>query len=996
MWPKLTNIHPNIVENLSGPTSVKRDLAASQRVAWIRVFSGAVQHYRKPSLDKQGNPILDKDGKVQKEEKQSGGLVLQSNNAFELFRAAGQTNGSIYGDRNSTGDIGFDWELKAVPSPTQFGVLRPSPIITGLEIKEGIDQISRECTLRLKCFTLGQMEQIQTYFLEPGYSLCIEFGWNTPLAGMQMIDINGKTKGILADATTKNLNPTLLDKARIDSKGDYDTFLGFIVGGSCTTEGDKWNVEVKLRGAPGLPTFLQTQQKTLEWSQTDKKPVPGDPPETYNPDDLTINTDAIDVVLARRWKNMYNQLPATRQTAAVRKIYDDGKVDANDFINMDALINHSVTEYTSPGWVSQALYAVGSFFGSEKLGSSTTFKVGDVTVEKSKLFSTNKYISMGLAIKILNENSEFSAFNLGSKKVSVRFDIDECVIGAFPHMFSTKATKLAIPNNVPDFSQYFLKTDSVTQSPDGKLNGADTVDCIPAGHNAFSQSGPLDKYGLKEIAGYWGYLKDLYINFDMFIEKLQIPNKNIREVFLDMLNEMSTAACGFWNFQISEQKSSDGNSIIITVHDENWIGSAPQKPETFYHSGPLSVFLEANLNIALPSEMTSQIVSTRLSLANNPNQPPITIGGFFSSATDLFLESVTKDNKPAKLTPEEQKKADEEKAARQKEEDEKDEDKVKAKLDALDKELDLRSDSDALNGFSWYDHATGKKLADNDPRPDEYRRLNDLYKKLKGTKAANAQAQAAKTLTGNLAKIDVVVKPGIAQINVGNVDMATFKQFYDVYCFNDTAYFDLLKRTFYERGNGTLSHPIPIRYTFKVLGTSGIRRGDTFNIIGIPEKYTNNGLFQVEQVEHNLDGNLWTTQVTGIYRTEQKGVDVKPAEPAKKSKIICNELYNQGFLPKHIWEADEKWGDMMYKKDRRMILGYMMWAKDVVSYMKANPQNTKWIYMILKPWTEHMAYEMGTLPKDNFIGKLIHFVGKQYSYYVYDKEMSKRKKFKLI
>jgi hypothetical protein len=112
----------------------------------------------------------------------------------------------------------------------------------------------------------------------------------------------------------------------------------------------------------------------------------------------------------------------------------------------------------------------------------------------------------------------------------------------------------------------------------------------------------------------------------------------------------------------------------------------------------------------------------------------------------------------------------------------------------------------------------------------------------------------------------------------------------------------------------------------------------------------------------------------------------------KKKKIICNELYNQGFLPQHIWNADEIYGEMMYEKDPRLVLGYMMWARNVVKYMKAKPQNTKWIYKMVKPWTEHMAYEVGTLSKDNWIGKLIHSVGKQYCYYVYDKQMSKRNK----
>ena len=115
------------------------------------------------------------------------------------------------------------------------------------------------------------------------------------------------------------------------------------------------------------------------------------------------------------------------------------------------------------------------------------------------------------------------------------------------------------------------------------------------------------------------------------------------------------------------------------------------------------------------------------------------------------------------------------------------------------------------------------------------------------------------------------------------------------------------------------------------------------------------------------------------------------AATTKKKKIICNELYKQGFLPQHIWNADELYGEMMYKKDPSLVLGYMMWAKNVVGFMKAKPQYTKWIYTMVKPWTEHMAYEVGILPNDNWIGKIIHKVGKQYCYYVYNKQMSKRK-----
>lgn len=112
----------------------------------------------------------------------------------------------------------------------------------------------------------------------------------------------------------------------------------------------------------------------------------------------------------------------------------------------------------------------------------------------------------------------------------------------------------------------------------------------------------------------------------------------------------------------------------------------------------------------------------------------------------------------------------------------------------------------------------------------------------------------------------------------------------------------------------------------------------------------------------------------------------------KKKKIICNELYNQGYLPQHIWDADERYGELMWNVDRKLVIGYGMWAKGVVEFMKKNPKYTKYIYLLLKPWTEYMAYEVGILEKSNWLGKFIHYVGKQYSYFVYNNYMIKRNK----
>ena len=108
-------------------------------------------------------------------------------------------------------------------------------------------------------------------------------------------------------------------------------------------------------------------------------------------------------------------------------------------------------------------------------------------------------------------------------------------------------------------------------------------------------------------------------------------------------------------------------------------------------------------------------------------------------------------------------------------------------------------------------------------------------------------------------------------------------------------------------------------------------------------------------------------------------------------KIICDMLYKQGFIPEHIWAADEEFGKMMLETNRQVAMGYLMWGQVVVDYFTKNPQYSKYLYVAVKPWSEHMAYMMGALPNDNLIGKGLHFIGCQYSLLVYNVVKLKRK-----
>ena len=830
MWPKLTNIDNSIVKSINSRRDIHK---ATNMNVWLRVFSGA-----------------------------GSGLIMTSNNNFELFKAAGE-GASIYGSPNSVGTIGTDWNGNPISGGSDRA-LRPSPGIVSFTVKEGKDQISKEANLQIKCFSLEQMEIVQTYFLEPGYSLCVEWGWNTPEGGMSMIDTDA---GILSQCTGRNLNYDVLHALRVKSNGDYDTFFGFIVGGSVSNDGEQFNVDIKLRGAPGLPTYLQSHAQ-LQKQDSKGKIIDSGKKDPYPPSEVSDEDTALSVPL-RRFKSMFNDLPAHRQISQVDDLKT--KVTQFDFINVDEVIkNNIITSY-------------GTNFGFFSKGEGPDVTVNaaagstSVTIAKEKLYSKNRYIKMDLAIDILNSNGALLSYTMGDKKVGVGIDISKTKIGAFPKMFSLKSSALVIPGEIPAFAEYYFNDATITQLAEGSLQvGGNVIKAKPnhaIGGISFVQGKNLtpdiDNDGYAEKAGYWGYLKDLYVNLDMLIAKTKQPNKSIREVLLDVLNEMSAAANSFWHFQLVERVLTEDSGalkkgdVVITVIDENWIGENPNTSiEFFYHTGERSPFLESTLDLSIPADMANKIITERLSISSQKDASFISTakGGFFASEPDMFLKAANKYKDGNNENVDNGVVAGEEDSLEAK--------KVKQKelQDQLtDAKINPPAGPKALFG--------SQEVVDKRFQQKAIEKIETELTALENEIATKTEEIKIAAINSNLSKIEILPNPALNstdedKLNTALENRVEFDNNYRIYCFDDKSYFDRLKNDSFQQKGG-LSHPLPIKYTFKTLGVSGLRRGDTFVIKGIPDKYNKNGLFQITQIEHTLSGMLWTTSVTGEFRAKQ-------------------------------------------------------------------------------------------------------------------------------
>jgi hypothetical protein len=772
------------------------------------------------------------------------GLILESNPNRDIF--ASRTNGvlgsvangaSIYGTNTSSGTVGTNWNGKIInPSVGRAG--RPNPIITMLHIAEGTDQISREANMNISCFSLEQLELIQKYFMEPGFSLFIEWGWNSTDGQLGLIKPNANnTKGyitsneILEAAKGRGLNNDTLKNIRKQCKGEYDCYFGFITGGSVKSENDIFNIEIKMQGVPSLPTYLQSHNQSFVINKKDGAVDSNNGVNLYPLTEVygerAIGTDE-DTLMKRRFKNMFNKLPSQRQTEEVKELMSSCK--SGYFINFDDVVKNKITTSSTLTWK--------KFFN---LDFEEDIEAENGFVPKTSFTQSEAYIKFSLAMDILNSNGGLIYTSAGSN-VSIKIDTSDTILPAFPNIFSTKKDKMVIPGFIPDFSKYFDNVQFVDQRDlyektwdnEGTYN-IDTQTREAINSEKFIRFGQPksieetdDTIPYREEANYWGYLNDLYVNFDFFKNTISQSNKNIREILEDLLNGMSDAVNSFWNFQIIEAKSKTDGKLTFKIIDENWSGQLTSDTgiRKFQHSGMRSKFLEASLDMSIPADMANQIIARRNSIAVNANQPIIDANSdsnvsFFGGIKDAFLQVSTNTNNTLPT----------------------------AEITAAPTPTAVTTSTEAGTTQPTTTQPTTNTAAQEEP---------DYYSE-------------------NLEKLTILPKTDFISDDFNfPTNRAELNLSFNIYTFDDINLFDVIRnKTFYtykkgtESSNKRVSPLLPIKYSFKTYGISGLERGNIFHVDGIPKRYSNFGFFQITQYEQEISDSLWTTTVSGDFRQYQ-------------------------------------------------------------------------------------------------------------------------------
>ena len=137
-----------------------------------------------------------------------------------MFGAAGE--GSIYGDGKTSGTLGTTWGGAAVSAETEDSGFRPKPNITSIEIDEGAGTLSRKASFTITCYTKGQLDTLCEYFLEPGYTIFLEWGWNVPES------LNNYSPSLDVNTVASYQSFDMVNKVRENCGGTYDNYLSLI------------------------------------------------------------------------------------------------------------------------------------------------------------------------------------------------------------------------------------------------------------------------------------------------------------------------------------------------------------------------------------------------------------------------------------------------------------------------------------------------------------------------------------------------------------------------------------------------------------------------------------------------------------------------------------------------------------------------------------------------------------------------------------------------
>jgi hypothetical protein len=525
-------------------------------------------------------------------------------------------------------------------SPTRnVPILLPPPGIVSIESNIQKELI-RKITINWKCYSFAQLEYMTPYFLTPGISLILEFGWN--LFNQQcLLDLTNvdMLKKLLADGTP-------FYQKTLNSNGMYDATIGTIANFEFgTQDGTTYDCKTEFYSKHRNYTggFLNESPKTTTFQIKNDKGIIQTESLITKPSLYEFCNQRLKNVtkcLEGEGKNFFE--PLTNEERKKLESVTDG-------IQYD---NSELIKKFNNGKKENRIFIARNKVPNDPLlvGSETeTYGQPDKDIDWDSSSPDDTWVTMGFVVDLINlfigQNIELKASSNPNFELFT-FNIDDVVIGAHPNLISSDGSTVLIPNPMApkynlgaslwrsdyDPSDYaknkfqsqtsyktaasFEKAGSKMQLYNKKLynifktgyaidpntrseglsdnsylaaaqlffgiktgepvlnslantlgayrNNIDYIinrfrynffnDTLEPYDAAFPQIIDYTEKGNDKKAGYWGYLKDLFVNVNVIIEAAK--NSKTAEEFLNyLLQTISASSAGLWELAIIEDEN---------------------------------------------------------------------------------------------------------------------------------------------------------------------------------------------------------------------------------------------------------------------------------------------------------------------------------------------------------------------------------------------------------------------------------------------------------
>lgn len=494
---------------------------------------------------------------------------------------------------------------------SQFPIHVPAPEIVRVEtiIQK---ELFRRAWIHWKCFSSKQLEYMTPYFLVPGVTMTLEFGWNH-FNQKSLLDLTDKDK--LAQYYFTNPYP-LYQNNILQSNGNYDVVLGLVTNFEWSIDGNQISCMTEITSKDRL--YSGVPISTIVAEKKDPKNIETEVVYFSNIRKI-CDTDFI--------KNL-------KAISSAKSL--DSILDSMAGLQLYQLIRGGVQLDNKD---MKEEYWRGVFYGRDASNMKPEYssqldyvwsvpKTGDFDKTQS---DDNVWVNMGFIVELLNRCLPFPS----SKKESGFFhvDVDESVIGAHPNHISCHGDYLLIPNSMAP--KYMYGKEGLDQN--GK-NGDYQNQHLSQGRSTSLNKTTKDKtdplwnadYQLTEIFKqnntpyrddldwvinanryvytpgrfysfpfitdqtliiknrdksatydpyFYGYFKDLYFNVKRFVELVKDENiKTYADLYKSIFDDINKAGGNFWDLALM----TNDNTSHLTVVDNKMLPSGNNKSKPWY------------------------------------------------------------------------------------------------------------------------------------------------------------------------------------------------------------------------------------------------------------------------------------------------------------------------------------------------------------------------------------------------------------------------------